>query len=103
MDTARNGAGRLVEHANRQSCCLQLDIGRSLDQKIRDFVWVYKSCMKRTAGFSEQRAVTEYRVRHNASVGSAKTKSKYVTVSAKLASDCSRYTPGNGFGLFSSS
>ena len=38
MDTARDGAGRLVEHANRQSCCLQLDSGRSLDQIIRDFV-----------------------------------------------------------------
>ena len=38
MDTARgNGAGRLVEHANRQSCCLQLDRGRSLDQIIRYF------------------------------------------------------------------
>ena len=38
MDTAREGAGRLVQHANRQSCCLQLDSGRSLDQKIRAFV-----------------------------------------------------------------
>ena len=38
MDTARDGAGRLVEHANRQSCCLQLDSGRSLDQIIRDFL-----------------------------------------------------------------
>ena len=28
----------LVEYANRQSCCLQLDSGRSLDQIIRDFV-----------------------------------------------------------------
>ena len=37
MDTARDGAGRLVEHANRQSCCLQLDSGRSLDQIIVDF------------------------------------------------------------------
>ena len=37
MDTARDGAGRLLEHANRQSCCLQLDSGRSLDQIIRDF------------------------------------------------------------------
>ena len=37
MDTARNGAGRLLEHANRQSCCLQLDSGRSMDQIIRDF------------------------------------------------------------------
>ena len=37
MDTARDGAGRLVEHANRQSCCLKLDSGRSLDQIIRDF------------------------------------------------------------------
>ena len=37
MDTVRDGAGRLVEHANRQSCCLQLDSGRSLDQTIRDF------------------------------------------------------------------
>ena len=38
MDTAQGGAGRLVEHANRQSCCLQLDSGRLLDQIIRDFV-----------------------------------------------------------------
>ena len=38
MDTARDGDGRLVEHANRQSCCLQLDSGRPLDQIIRDFV-----------------------------------------------------------------
>ena len=37
MDTARDGAGRLVEHANSRSCCLQLDNGRSLDQIIRDF------------------------------------------------------------------
>ena len=39
MDTARDGAGRLVEHANRQSCCLQLDSSRSLDQIIRDFLY----------------------------------------------------------------
>ena len=32
MDSARDGAGKLVEHANRQSCCLELDSGRSLDQ-----------------------------------------------------------------------
>ena len=38
VDTVRDGAGRLVEHAKRQSCCLQLDRGRSLDQIIRDFV-----------------------------------------------------------------
>ena len=39
MDIARDGAGRLVEHANIQSCCLQLESGRSLDQIIiRDFV-----------------------------------------------------------------
>ena len=38
MDTARDGAGRLVEHANRQTCCSQLDGGRSMDQIIRDFV-----------------------------------------------------------------
>ena len=38
MDTAQDGAGRLVEHANRQRCCLQLDSGRLLDQIIRDFV-----------------------------------------------------------------
>ena len=38
MDIARDGAGRLVEHANRKSCCLQLDSVRSLDQIIRDFV-----------------------------------------------------------------
>ena len=38
MDTARDGAGRLLEHANRQSCCSQLDSGRSLDQIIRDFL-----------------------------------------------------------------
>ena len=40
MDTARDSAGGLlvIEHANRQSCCLQLDSGRSLDQIIRDFV-----------------------------------------------------------------
>ena len=38
MDTAGDGAGRLVAHANRQSCCLQLDSGRSLDQIVRDFV-----------------------------------------------------------------
>ena len=38
MDTARDGAGRLVEHANRQSCYLLLHTGRSLeDQTIRDF------------------------------------------------------------------
>ena len=38
VDTARNGAaGRLVEQANSQSGCLQLDSGRSLDQIIRDF------------------------------------------------------------------
>ena len=37
MDTARDGAGRLVEHATRQSCCLQLDSGRSLGQIILDF------------------------------------------------------------------
>ena len=37
MDTARGGAGRLVEHAARQSFCLQLDRGRSLNQIIRDF------------------------------------------------------------------
>ena len=37
MDTARGGAGRMVEHANRQSCCIQLDSGRSLHQIIRDF------------------------------------------------------------------
>ena len=38
MDTARNGAARLVKYANRQSCCSQLDSGRSLDQIIRAFV-----------------------------------------------------------------
>ena len=38
IDTPRDGAGRLVEHANRQGCCLQLDSGRSLDPIIRDFV-----------------------------------------------------------------
>ena len=38
MHTARDGAGGLVEHANRQSCCSQLDSGRSLDQIICDFV-----------------------------------------------------------------
>ena len=39
MDTARDGAGRLlVEHTNKQSCCLKLDSGRSLDQIIRAFV-----------------------------------------------------------------
>ena len=38
MDSARDDAGRLVQHANRQSCCLQLNSGRSLDQIIRDFV-----------------------------------------------------------------
>ena len=32
VDTARDGAGRLAEHANRQNCCLQLDSGRSQDQ-----------------------------------------------------------------------
>ena len=37
MDTARDGAGRLVEQANRQSRCVQLDSGRSLDQIICDF------------------------------------------------------------------
>ena len=37
MDTARGGAGRLVEHANTHSCCIQLDSGRSLDQIIRDY------------------------------------------------------------------
>ena len=38
MDTARDdGAGRLVEHANRQSCCLQLESRRSLDQIILGF------------------------------------------------------------------
>ena len=37
MDIARDGAGRLVQHANRQSCCLQLDSGRTLDQIIRYF------------------------------------------------------------------
>ena len=37
MDTAQDGADRLVEHANRQSCCLQLDSGRSLDQMIKIF------------------------------------------------------------------
>ena len=37
MDTTRDGAGKLVEHASRQSCCLQLDSGRSLDQIICDF------------------------------------------------------------------
>ena len=34
MDTSRDGAGRLVKHASRQSCCLQLDSGPSLDQII---------------------------------------------------------------------
>ena len=43
IDTPRDGAGRLVEHANRQGCyrqgcCLQLDSGRSLDPIIHDFV-----------------------------------------------------------------
>ena len=37
VDTARNGAGILVEHANRQGCCLQLDSGRSLDPVFREF------------------------------------------------------------------
>ena len=37
MDTARDGAGTLVQHANRQSYCLQLDSGRPLDPIIRDF------------------------------------------------------------------
>ena len=38
IPTAPDGAGRMVEHANKKSCCLHLDSGRSLDQIIRDFV-----------------------------------------------------------------
>ena len=38
VDTARDGAGRLVEHGTIQSYCLQTNRGRSLDQKIRYFV-----------------------------------------------------------------
>ena len=37
MDTARNGADRLVEHANRQDGCMLLNNGRSLGQVFRDF------------------------------------------------------------------
>ena len=37
MDSARDVTGRLVEHVKRQSGCLQLDSGRSLDPIIRDF------------------------------------------------------------------
>ena len=56
MDTARDGAGRLIviEHANRQSCCLQLDSGRSLDQIIRDFVIVEFIASRRIGELSKE-------------------------------------------------
>ena len=37
VDTARGGAGRLVEHASRLSFYIQLDSGRSLAHEIRDY------------------------------------------------------------------
>ena len=40
VDTVRDGAGRLVERANRQSFCFQLNSGRALDQIVRDFLIV---------------------------------------------------------------
>ena len=49
VNTARDGAGRLVDHANRQSYCLQLDSGRSLDQIIRDFV-IFEFIARRRIG-----------------------------------------------------
>ena len=46
MDTARGGAGRMVEHLNRQSCCIQLDSVKIQPRKacrypnLRSFGWV---------------------------------------------------------------
>ena len=59
MDTARDGAGRLVEYANRQSCCLQLDGGRSLDQIIHDFVILEFIARRRIGELSRARSNIE--------------------------------------------
>ena len=39
MDSVRNGVLGLVEYANRQGYCLQLNGGRSLGKVVREFSW----------------------------------------------------------------
>ena len=59
MDTARDGADRLVKHANGQSCCLQLDSCRPLVHKIRDFVILQFIARRKIGNEREQEATSK--------------------------------------------
>ena len=62
MDTARNGAGRLVEHANIQDGSLQLDSGRWRDQVFREY-WLLKDLVRRnvkTGGIKSRRVLRSF-------------------------------------------
>ena len=64
MDIARGDAGRLVEHANRQSCCLQLDSGRSLDQIICDLIMLEFIASRRIGELARARSNIEGEALH---------------------------------------
>ena len=73
MDTAREGAGRLVKHANRPGCCLKLDSGRSQDQIRRHFL-ILKFIARQTANRGIRESMKQRRRRrtsHEAQEASA--------------------------------